>query len=358
MGVYHVSDSMPIKYHAGTYGLEFIDSAFDLIFRHIDERTHFILDKNIATIYQSNLESLIKFPSCLFISANEESKSLNRISSYVESFVQNGIRRDHTIIAIGGGVIQDIASFLSSTLLRGLDWKFFPTTLLAQADSCIGSKSSINVGNLKNILGTYCPPKNIYIDLNFLKSLKESDFRSGIGEMLKIHAIAGPDKFQKIKIAYESLFNDEYVLKFFIRNSLLLKKEIIEADEYDKNERLVMNYGHSFGHAIEAATTFKVPHGIAVTLGMDFANYISMKTGRSTIEHYDSMHSLLMKNSEGFNNLKIEYDDFIRALSKDKKNIGNQLRLVLPNINGIPEVCIADIDENFISISKSYLSKI
>ena len=116
--------------------------------------THFIIDDHVADIYSDSLCNVLKSPSVLRIEAREDNKSLARFPEYVEHLVTQQIRRDHTLIAIGGGIIQDITCFLSATLLRGINWQFFPTTLLAQSDSCIGSKSSINSGELKNILGS------------------------------------------------------------------------------------------------------------------------------------------------------------------------------------------------------------
>src|SRR5581483_3202456 len=191
------------------------------------------------------------------------------------------IRRNHVLVAIGGGIIQDITCFLAATMLRGLPWNFIPTTLLAQADSCIGSKSSINAGEAKNILGTFTPPARVDVSTRFLKTLDERDIRSGIGEMLKVHAIEGPQSFDQIAHDYENILSDDSVMLHYIRRSLDIKKRIIEIDEFDRGPRNVMNYGHSFGHAIESATDFAVPHGIAVTLGMDLANYTAVRTGRT-----------------------------------------------------------------------------
>ena len=135
--------------------------------------------------------------------------------------------------------------FLSATLLRGINWNFIPTTLLAQADSCIGSKSSINCNGVKNILGTFTPPEKVAICPIFLSSLNKAEIHSGIGEILKVHAISGKEKFQKIKLKYDQLFkNNEELLKK-IYESLLIKKKFIEIDEFDRGPRNIFNYGHS-----------------------------------------------------------------------------------------------------------------
>ena len=233
-------------------------------------KAHVILDEVVYKTYASKLDPILAGSNKVVIFANESAKSFDRIESYIKELMQQSIRRDHILIALGGGVIQDITAFLASILFRGIDWNFFPTTLLAQSDSCIGSKSSINVGCFKNIVGTYSHPQNIIIDSIFLNSLTNSEINSGIGEMLKVHAIAGVDQFSSIRDAFPSLKLDQDLMKRFIFNSLEYKKKIIEQDEFDADIRKVMNYGHSFGHAIEVASEYLIPHGIAVTIGFPF----------------------------------------------------------------------------------------
>ena len=139
-----------------------------------------------------------------------------------------------------------------------VEWNFVPTTLLSQADSCIGSKSSINCNNVKNVLGTFTPPKNVLIYSEFLKTLQLREIKSGIGEMLKVHAISGVDDFNSIKKVYKDLFKKQDIMLNKIYKSLIIKKKFIEIDEFDKGPRNIFNYGHSFGHAIERATNFKI----------------------------------------------------------------------------------------------------
>ena len=162
-------------------------------------------------------------------------------------------------------------------MYRGVDWIFFPTTLLAQGDSCIGSKTSINFGKFKNQVGGFYPPVNIYIDLAFLATLKDIDIKSGLGEMCHYYIVAGEEDFMRYKREYDFALSDKNVLAGIIARSLEIKKGYIEIDEFDQKERQVFNYGHSFGHAIESLTDYRIPHGIAVSYGMDMANFISVK---------------------------------------------------------------------------------
>ena len=140
--------------------------------------------------------------SVLMIEAKEQNKTLESMPTYVTHLLEKQVRRDDILIAVGGGIIQDITCFLAGTLLRGIDWSFYPTTLLAQADSCIGSKSSINCGDAKNLIGTFTPPNRVIIGNDYLQTLDDRDVRSGVGEMLKVHGIAGASEFDEISSKY------------------------------------------------------------------------------------------------------------------------------------------------------------
>lgn len=324
--------SLTVASHVGPYAVEFMDRPFVGLEERDIVNSHCIVDARVARLYRDELVGLLgNAKSTLEIEATETAKNLLSFTHYIEHLVESKVRRGDRLVAVGGGIIQDITCFLAATLLRGLDWYFYPTTLLAQADSCIGSKSSINVGKYKNLLGTYTPPRRVFISPTVLKTLDVHDRRSGIGEMLKVHIIDGPASFQKIAADYDRLFSDDDCLATYIRRSLEIKKGIVEEDEFDRGLRNIMNYGHSFGHAIEAATDFRVPHGIAVTMGMDLANFLSFRTGGIPSMVYSSMHAILKKNYHGFEATPIPIEEFFDALGKDKKNVGSRLRLILPD---------------------------
>jgi len=325
---------MIIDSHKGPYTAYFNDDALEALNADIPSNAHFIIDARVADLYRDRLNNVLASSSVLLVEALETNKSLDRMPDYVRHLVSKGIRRDHTLIAIGGGILQDITCFLSATLLRGIDWKFYPTTLLAQADSCIGSKSSINAGDAKNIMGTFTPPKEVHISTRLLQTLDEADVRSGVGEMLKVHAIDGPDAFERIAGDYDLLFSDPAVMMGYIRRSLEIKKAYIEIDEFDRGPRNIFNYGHSFGHAIEAATDFGIPHGIGVTIGMDMANYVAAESGIGSTNTFVSRHQCLKRNYRSFEDYPVPVEPFLQALGKDKKNVGSDLVLILPDVEG------------------------
>jgi len=222
-------------------------------------------------------------------------------------------------------------AFIASILYRGVQWYFFPTTLLAQGDSCIGSKTSINFGKFKNQVGGFYPPNKIYVEPKFLNTLPFKELQSGLGEMAHYFVVAGEEDFDRYKRDYEQALVDKNVLRGVIARSLEIKKSYIEIDEYDKNERQVFNYGHSFGHAIESLTNYGIPHGIAISVGMDMSNFVSMKKGYITSEVRQNSRELFEKIWDGYADQvkRLDIDTYLVALSKDKKNKGPLLGLIL-----------------------------
>ncbi len=321
-----------ITSHAGPYRVTFDPHAAERAFKNPPPDAHYIVDRRVAELHPSVLAPVLSARSVLLVSATEDAKSLERIPAYVEHLVSHSLRRGQVLVAIGGGISQDITCFLAAIMLRGVPWRFYPTTLLAQSDSCIGSKSSINAGRAKNILGTFTPPSEVTISAPFLKTLDERDVRSGVGEMLKVHAIAGPAAFDGIAADYTKLFLDPALMQHYIRRSLLIKKTYIEEDEFDRGPRNIFNYGHTFGHAIESATDFAVPHGIAVTLGMDMANFVAGRMGVGSESNFTRMHPVLRANYRSFERHPVPLDRFSAAIAKDKKNTGTgSVTLILPD---------------------------
>ena len=265
-----------------------------------------IIDKNVKL-------KLPQFLTTVEIDATEKTKSYDYLPIVMDKILSKSFTRKNKLTAIGGGITQDIVSFISSILFRGVDWIFLPTTLLAQGDSCIGGKTSINYRNYKNQLGNFNPPNKIIICNKFLDSLNTEDIQSGLGEMLHFYLVSGQDDF--------NFYKDNYLTskQSVIKRCLEIKKGFVERDEFDKGERLLLNYGHTFGHAIESIIEYKYPHGICVCFGMDIANFISMKIGYISEELYKELNKFLT----GIHNKKlpdINIDKFIKALEKDKKN--------------------------------------
>lgn len=318
-----------IKSSQKEYGVSFVNDFTIPLKQAVEDGAFLLCDSKVFDLYRDRILNVVAQDRCLVIKATETTKTLEQCKEIIERLVDCKIRRNHKLIAVGGGVIQDVTAFITSILYRGIGWLFFPTTLLAQGDSCIGSKTSINLGNNKNLLGNFYPPDHIYIDPAFLETLAVEDIKSGIGEMLHFYYYANSPYIPKLIGNYKTILSQRQLLMEYIRESLAIKKSVIEVDEFDKGERNKFNYGHTFGHALETITGYGIRHGQAVTVGMDLANYLSWQFGLLTQEKFDEMHAQLSINFPDYDFQACSMDYYFKALSKDKKNIGNNLGCIL-----------------------------
>lgn len=302
----------------------------------LHEAKAIVVDRNIVNLYKEKYQ--LNEEKLIIIDALENVKTPETSLRICEEIMLKGVKRKNKIVAIGGGITQDLVTFATSVLYRGIGWIWLPTTLLAQADSCIGGKSSLNYKSWKNIIGNFYPPEKIIVQADFLNTLSETDIRSGIGEILKVHLLSGKDAANLIIQQMKEYTNDRSIIAKMIFNSLALKNKILEIDPLDQGLRLKMNYGHSFGHALEAATHFGIPHGIAVTIGLDMANFVAMKMNRLTQDDFDKLHMLIKRNLEINDFVNFEFNEFIEALKKDKKNDSENYNLIIPSAFGEVEL--------------------
>jgi 3-dehydroquinate synthase len=320
-----------VKSNIHDYEVNFIDNVKETLETELKEGDFVIIDNKVQSLYPEWFEGVFENYNYIGIDASEPQKSYQEVEPVINTLIERGFRKNHRLIAIGGGITQDITAFIASILYRGVQWYFFPTTLLAQGDSCIGSKTSINFGKFKNQVGGFYPPNKIYVDPKFLNTLPFKELQSGLGEMAHYYMVASEADFERYKKDYEGALTDKNILGGLISRSLEIKKSYIEIDEYDKNERQVFNCGHSFGHAIESLTNYGIPHGIAVSFGMDMSNFVSMKKGYITSEVRQNSRELFEKIWYGYvAQVKgLDIDAYLVALSKDKKNKGPLLGLIL-----------------------------
>ena len=320
-----------VKSNIHNYEVNFIDNVKKSLETELKEGDFIIIDNKVKSLYPDWFEDVLVNYNYIDIDAAESQKSYQEVEPVINTLIERGFRKNHRLIAIGGGITQDVTAFIASILYRGVQWYFFPTTLLAQGDSCIGSKTSINFGKFKNQVGGFYPPNKIYVEPKFLNTLPFKELQSGLGEMAHYFVVAGEEDFDRYKRDYEQALVDKNVLRGVIARSLEIKKSYIEIDEYDKNERQVFNYGHSFGHAIESLTNYEIPHGIAISVGMDMSNFVSMKKGYITSEVRQNSRELFEKIWDGYADQvkRLDIDTYLVALSKDKKNKGPLLGLIL-----------------------------
>lgn len=312
-----------------------------------------IIDRVVWKLYEKELD--LDEEKLIFVDAFEDKKRPVESLEICEQLILKGIKRKDQIVAIGGGITQDLVTFSASILFRGIKWIWIPTTLLAQADSCIGGKSSLNYKTWKNILGNFYPPSKIIVQDKFLDTLSNVDIRSGIGEILKVHMLSGKESAQQIINQMEEYKNTTSILSSMIFNSLKLKNHILEIDPLDQGLRLKMNYGHSFGHALEAATHFKIPHGIAVTIGLDMANYVAYESKKLSIEEFNALHHTLSMNIRATDLVDFDFDNFIAALKIDKKNDSKNYNLIIPISFGEVELTPFKMNDKIEEYLKNYI---
>jgi len=234
-----------VKSNIHDYDVCFIDNVKWTLSRELEKGDFIIIDNKVKAMYPEWFKEALANFNHIGIDATEQQKSYQEVEPIINKLIEQGFRKNHRLIAVGGGITQDVTAFIASILYRGVDWYFFPTTLLAQGDSCIGSKTSINFGKFKNQVGGFYPPNKIYVDPKFLDSLSHKEMQSGLGEMAHYFVVAGEEDFEKYKRDYPQAFTNKDVLRAIIARSLEIKKSYIEIDEYDRNERQVFNYGHS-----------------------------------------------------------------------------------------------------------------
>lgn len=331
--------------------LNFIEKLFEI------ENAKFVVDMNIYKIY-NDLFSKIPTEKICIIEATEENKTIETALEICEQLTDIPAKRNTTLISVGGGIIQDITGFVANIMYRGIKWIFVPTTLLSACDSCIGGKTSLNYKKYKNLLGTFYPPNEIHICSEFFKSLSEHDFKSGLGEIIKFNIMSGRSGLENIENNIEGLLaRDNDMIHRFILSSLNFKKNFIEVDEFDRGERVKLNFAHTFGHAIEVITEYKIPHGTAVAVGMIMADYVSYTRGLISEDIVRRSERVLLQVIDvDVESLNKPVKEYINIMRKDKKQIDDSLTAVLiTNYDDLAELTVVhDILEKEIDEAVKY----
>jgi 3-dehydroquinate synthase len=271
----------------------------------------------------------------------EEAKSLGWLERIYDRAVELRLDRRSPIIALGGGVVGDVAGFAAATYMRGVPFVQMPTTLLAQVDSSIGGKTAINHPRGKNLIGAFYQPRVVLIDAGTLQTLSGRELRSGLAEVVKYGIIAKPDLFELLEgCTSAGLLQDAALLTRVIHDCCQIKAEVVAADEHETGIRAILNFGHTFGHAIEAAGGFSTyTHGEAVAIGMIWATNLSVRMGLCAPELLERLTRLL--RTLGLPTALEEPLDGIRdALLMDKKAVAGRLRFILAE--GLGRVSIRD----------------
>lgn len=327
-----MSETFEVKSSFGSYEVQIASGAANAL---LDVRPAAVIcDERFAAAFEGS--GLL----VLSTEAKEDSKSIDVSARILVDLRRNGVVRSDTLAVMGGGIIQDLGCFCASVYMRAVPWVYYPTTLLGMVDSCIGGKSSINVGGYKNIVGTFHPPRAVIVDPLLAGSLSDEQWVAGLCEAAKICFVRGDEAFK----AYLALEPSPHMavdrLSAIITASLTAKKWFIEIDEFDQRERLLLNFGHTFGHAIEAASHFQVGHGIAVGLGMLAAEECARRigtlqadsTGVATLRrHITSLLGTLPWLKEMMRT--VSQDEAVKAFISDKKHSHDAFSVIVPGAN-------------------------
>lgn len=305
--------SLTVKSKFKDYSVHF--KSLEEVFKRIKDHT-IVIDKNVYQLYKKYLtaEQQVK---CLIYRCTEEHKSLQGAAELLNDFVQMGLKANAKVAVIGGGILQDVAGFACSIYCRGIEYTLIPTTLLAQCDSCVGGKTSINLEGAKNIVGTFYPPSEVLIATEFLDTLTESDILSGLGEVLK---------FALLQDTHEAIQAIQTVGGFttLVYDSLKYKISILDLDEFDKGERKFLNFGHTFGHALESTSDYRIPHGTGVLIGALVANNVSTELGLLSQDKNLAMSKKIgmFIRHQSVIPQWFDFEKLLKLVQLDKKNTG------------------------------------
>ena len=272
------------------------------------------------------------------------------------------ISRSSQLIAIGGGIIQDVAAFAGCVYKRGVPWTYVPTTLLAQADSCIGAKSGLNFRGAKNLVGVFSAPRRIVIHSGFLASLPQDDLLSGLGEVFRLCVIGGSETLAYFEESLPAAsLGDGAVLERLVRLALTVKRAVVEVDEFELDLRRSMNFGHSVGHALEAMTSHAIPHGTAVAVGVLVEGDISNQRGilpEAQRERLLRVGAPIISERVRRVLAEVSFENLLNVLFQDKKTEGSSLKLVVPEQIGSIRFIDFPLDDTTVPLLEASLGRV
>jgi 3-dehydroquinate synthase len=307
-----------------------------------------VVDENVLRLHGEGVLRPFSSAGVVALPVSEERKTYDTVARLADLATRLAAKRNIVIVSVGGGIAQDVTGFLASTLYRGVRWVYAPTTLLAMADSCIGGKTSLNLGAHKNLLGTMYPPELVVVHAAFVNTLAEEDYLSGLGEVVKLHLLGGATALERLRRDLPALLRrDAQAVRSAVEASLMIKRGYIEDDEFDRGRRNLLNLGHCFGHALETTTGFAVPHGQAVTVGMLLADAMAVERGLLDQTEADERRRTLLLPVLGVR-LRLDAEEaaaLVRAMKFDKKRTGEGLALVMVGSGG-NAVRIDDLTED------------
>lgn len=302
------------------------------------------VDKYYGSIVKKSLEDSNFKVEKMTIKAGEESKSFSSLEEIYNRLLDFKLTRKDLIITLGGGVIGDLGGFVASTFLRGVSFYQIPTSLLAQVDSSVGGKVAVDLKRGKNLVGSFYQPKGVLIDPDVLNTLDDKFFKDGMGEVIKYGFIRDKNLYSLLK----SLNGREEVMNHIediIYTCCDIKREIVERDEKDLGERMVLNFGHTLGHAIETFYGFKnYTHGECVAIGMYLMAKLSYEKGIVPIDYSENIKSILTSYGLPYEVKLEDNEEIVNIVALDKKNMGSTLKIIIMKEIGNAEIYNTTID--------------
>lgn len=304
--------------------------------------------KRVIVISDCNIDrthhDLIAPYEHILIGQGEQAKSLTTLDDIYHKLIDMGADRSTFILGIGGGIVTDVAGFVASTYMRGVEFGFITTTLLGAVDASIGGKNGVNVGGFKNMVGTFSQPRFVICDVSLLHSLPEREFRAGLAEVIKTAILGEKELFELLEeTSFEQLRQDDALLSEVIARSASVKASVVAEDEREGGRRRILNLGHTIAHAIEKSTS-TMSHGEAVAVGLYHITRYAVKEGVLSQDDASRIFNLIEKY--GFKTeLPAERNHLLDAVRGDKKRSGDTLHIIIPTSIGSVEDRVLRLDE-------------
>ena len=290
--------------------------------------------RRVVVVSDTNLDrhyhSLLGDFDHILIGLGETSKTLHTLDYIYRQFIELGVDRSTFILAIGGGIVTDVAGFAASTFMRGLEFGFVSTSLLGQVDASVGGKNGVNVDGYKNMVGTFTQPRFVICDVAMLRTLNEREFRTGLAEMIKSAIIADEELFEMLEnVDFSALHSDVELLMELVYRAIKVKAAIVERDERESGDRRLLNLGHTLAHAIEKSSS-KFNHGEAVACGLALVADAACRRGVLAEQTKERICALLSR--AGFTlTPPVDMAKLLKAVKKDKKAEGDDIYVVFPH---------------------------
>ena len=290
-----------------------------------NRRVVVITDENVDRLYPD----LVHRYEHIIIGIGEEIKNLHTVSRIYDELMALGADRKTFLLGIGGGIVTDITGFVAATYMRGVEFGFVSTTLLGQVDASIGGKNGVNVADYKNMVGTITQPSFVISDVEMLRTLPERELRAGMAEVVKSAIVGDRELFDFIaRNASEDIYRSTKSMQYIVRRAMAVKMAIVEEDERENGKRIMLNLGHTIGHAIEKST-HELNHGEAVAVGMLLISRVACRLGIINLADEVAIEELLLKLGFSFD-LPVSMEEVLKATHKDKKKDEGVINVVLP----------------------------